>query len=131
MEKLTHKPFCDDRGTLLPIEFDSLPFLPVRIFTVTNVPINMVRGNHSHFKTIQYLLCLKGRIEVILHNGHNETKTVIEENQGILVPNLIWDSQKFLSDNATLIVLCSTQYDEKDYIFDFNEFKTIKLTEKK
>jgi len=30
----------EDRGALLPIEFDGLPFRPKRVFVVKNVPIN-------------------------------------------------------------------------------------------
>lgn len=127
----SHVPFLDDRGSLLPIEFDSLPFNPKRVFIVSNVPAGTERGNHSHYETIQYLLCVKGEIEVILHDGKTEVKTTIKENEGILVPKLIWDSQKFLTDNTTLIVFCSTTYDKQDYIFDFEQFKQAKRIQKK
>ena len=122
MDKNKFKPFLDKRGSLVPIEFNSLPFVPMRVFVVSGVPKNTIRGNHSHYTTKQYLLCLEGQIEVILHDGINESKTLLEENEGVLVSELIWDSQKFLTKKSKLIVFCSTSFDHDDYIFDFEDF---------
>ena len=47
----------------------------------------------------------------------------------LLIDNLIWDSQKFLTESTELLVLCSTEYDIGDYIMDFDKFKKIKLNE--
>ena len=38
--------FTDPRGSLLPIEFDELPFAPVRIFLVTGPEEGARRGGH-------------------------------------------------------------------------------------
>jgi len=120
------KAFDDERGSLLPIEFTSLPFEPKRLFVVNNVPINMIRGCHSHFKTKQLIICTSGSVDVILHDGVNETTHRLLKNQKILIPELIWDSQKFLQENSEILVICSTNYDSSDYILDFDEFKKIK-----
>ena len=126
MDKIVFKSFFDDRGSLIPIEFNTLPFMPIRAFIVSNVPKNTIRGNHSHYITKQYLMCLEGKIEVILNDGDIESKILLEKNEGVLVPELIWDSQKFLTNDSQLIVFCSTNYINEDYIFDFNEFVKIK-----
>jgi dTDP-4-dehydrorhamnose 3,5-epimerase-like enzyme len=126
MDKNKFKPFLDDRGSLIPIEFNSLPFIPIRAFVVSDVPKNTIRGGHSHYITKQYLLCLEGQIEVILHDGIDEIRIILEKNEGVLVPELIWDSQKFLIEKSQLVVFCSTNYDHDDYIFDFNKFIKIK-----
>jgi len=118
--------FNDFRGKLTPIEFNILSFEPKRIFYVQNVPVNTIRGNHAHYNTKQYLVCLKGLIEVVLNDGKNETFIILSENQAVFVDNMIWDSQKFLEENSTLLVLCSTEYNPNDYIFDFEFFKKIK-----
>jgi dTDP-4-dehydrorhamnose 3,5-epimerase-like enzyme len=117
--------FKDSRGSLIPIELNKIPFNPKRIFIVQNVPINTIRGNHAHYTTIQYLFCISGLIEVILNDGNIEKTFKIKEGEGVLIDNLIWDSQKFLTENSSILVLCSTEYDINDYIFDFNEFKKI------
>jgi dTDP-4-dehydrorhamnose 3,5-epimerase-like enzyme len=126
MEISNLKVFDDDRGSLLPIEFSDLPFEPKRVFIVNNVPLNDIRGNHSHYKTKQLLICINGTVDVILHDGTNEVTHPITKNQQILIPELIWDSQRFTSEDSEIMVICSTNFDINDYIFDFNQFKEIK-----
>jgi dTDP-4-dehydrorhamnose 3,5-epimerase-like enzyme len=126
MKIVNVKSFDDKRGSLIPIEFDNLPFIPKRVFVVNNVPINEIRGNHSHFKTKQLIICTNGTVDVILHDGVKETIYSLTKNQQILVPELIWDSQKFTSENTEIMVLCSTSFDKNDYILDFEFFKTFK-----
>jgi dTDP-4-dehydrorhamnose 3,5-epimerase-like enzyme len=116
----------DIRGTLSALEFSDLKFIPRRIFYVNNVPKGVKRGNHAHYNTQQYLICLEGKIEVKLFDGVNETKHLLEKNQMLYVDNLIWDSQTYLTGNDTLLSLCSTQYDPSDYITNIEEFKKLK-----
>jgi dTDP-4-dehydrorhamnose 3,5-epimerase-like enzyme len=120
--------FSDSRGDLIPFEFDKLPFIPKRIFTVNNVPKNSIRGEHSHFETVQILLCISGEIEVITHDGISEKKITIKKGELTLIDKLTWDSQKFLTDDASLLVICSTEYNQNDYILDFGDFLKIKNT---
>lgn len=117
--------FNDDRGSLIPIELKNVPFEVKRVFVVNNVPLNEIRGNHSHYNTKQYLICINGSVDVILNDGINETIYKLIKGQSILIPELIWDSQKFTSENSEILVFCSTEYDINDYILDFNKFKEI------
>ena len=113
------KAFIDESGSLIPIEFKDIDFEPKRLFYVTNVPKNCRRGNHSHFKTRQLLICVRGSIGVVLTDKEYISDYVIlSENEYVYVPNLIWDAQDFLTGNDVLLVLCSTNFDEKDYIYD-------------
>jgi UDP-2-acetamido-3-amino-2,3-dideoxy-glucuronate N-acetyltransferase len=120
------KIFNDDRGCLIPLEFSDLPFIPKRIFVVNNVPQNSVRGNHSHYLTKQMLFCINGVIEVILHDGKIENIYKLNKGDYMMIPELVWDSQKFISSDSEIMVLCSTNYDPNDYIFDFETFIKIK-----
>ena len=117
--------FNDDRGSLIPIELKNIPFEVKRVFVVNNVPLNEIRGNHSHYNTKQYLICINGSVDVILNDGFNETIYKLIKGESILIPELIWDSQKFTSENSEILVFCSTEYDINDYILDFNKFKEI------
>jgi hypothetical protein len=36
--------------------------------------------------------------------------------------NMVWGEQKFLTDDAVLLVFASNEFDESDYLRDFNEF---------
>lgn len=121
------KVFTDDRGTLVPVEFrDKVPFKPIRIFYVKDVPVGTERGMHAHFRCKQYLICQNGAVLVRLFDGFNEKEIYLGENQGFYIPELIWDSQVFLKENTILLVLASTNYDHKDYINDIDNFIKIK-----
>ena len=122
-----HKIFKDDRGCLFPVEIDSIPFDVKRVFTVYGVPVGTVRGGHAHFKTKQYLFCVRGKIEVYLDNGNGEESTVLLEGESIFIDNLVWDSQRFLTENDIMIVFSNTQYDSNDYIIDKEKFYSIVL----
>ena len=121
--------FTDERGCLLPIEFESIDFTPKRVFVVNNVPIGDIRGNHSHYKTKQYLICINGSVNVILDDGKTKSTTLLVKNESILIPELVWDAQEFLEYNSEILVICSTEYDINDYILDYNNF--LKILNKK
>ena len=119
--------FIEPNGNLLPIEFDkTIPFKPKRTFFVCNVPDQQIRGQHSHYKTKQLIVCLNGEITVMLHDGIVQKKYSLYSGDAIYIPNLIWDEQIYHSSDTVLISLCSTHYDTNDYIHNFNEFLTIK-----
>lgn len=113
----------DNIGRLTPIEFKELPLTPVRAFVVTNVPAGAARGGHAHLKTQQYLYCVEGLIKVLLNDGTTNNEFLLEKGQGVLVKEMVWDSQIFLSGKDTLLVFCSTEYNREDYITDFEDFK--------
>lgn len=126
MRTKKHHFFHDEKGTLVPIEFSTLPFVPQRIFYVYNVPEGMVRGNHAHYKTQQFLICLKGEIVVTLNDGIHDTEIFeLQEGHSCFVDKMIWDSQIFMTGKDVLLVLSSTPYDKDDYIFNYFDFKNI------
>lgn len=118
--------FSDNRGTLVPIEINQIPFTVKRFFIVNDVPVGVTRGGHAHYKTKQYILCIDGTVEVILNDGNSEIIYNLNKSEGVLIPEMIWDSQKFISENSTILVVCSTNYDENDYIHDFEHFIKLK-----
>ena len=120
------KSFEDERGSLHPFNLNSIPFIVKRIFIVTNVPKNEIRGSHAHFNTKQLLVCINGTVDVILHDGKNEQIFRLEKNDSILIPELVWDSQKFTSENSEILVFCSTEYEINNYILNFDYFKELK-----
>lgn len=117
--------FEDIRGKLLPIEFGNIPFDIKRIFLVYDVPAGTERGNHAHHDTIQLLVCIKGEILVKLYDGKNTEEILLIEGDHKLVNKMIWDSQVFQTGNDVLLVLCSTSYNEIDYITDKKEFEKL------
>jgi dTDP-4-dehydrorhamnose 3,5-epimerase-like enzyme len=92
---------------------------------VYGVPTGTIRGEHAHFKTKQYLFCVKGKIQVYLDDGIKVKLRVLSEGESIFIDNLVWDSQKFLTDNDIMIVFSNTNYDADDYITDKEKFYNI------
>jgi len=119
------KLFRDIDGSLLPVEFSSIKFVPRRIFMINDVPKGVIRGNHAHYETEQLLICTKGEILVFLDDGSKKTETILREGESIYVDKLVWDYQQFLTGNEMLTVICSTEYNAKDYINDIREFYKI------
>ena len=117
--------FKDHRGLLVPIEFAQLPFMPKRLFYVSNVPKGEERGNHAHYNTKQILTCAQGEIVVKLHNGTDLNTITLKPNECTFVDRLIWDSQIFVTGNDILMCICSNVYNKLDYIEDFEAFKKI------
>ena len=112
----------DERGLLAPIELDSLPFTPKRIFYVKNVPVNEVRGKHAHYKTKQLLVCLRGLIAVKLDHGGKWSEHYLRENESVFCDEMVWDEQTYLTEDAILLSICSTKHDPADYIRDYETF---------
>ena len=119
------KTISDEKGNLIPLEFEGLPFIPKRIFYVIGVPKDTERGRHAHYNTEQLLICIKGKIRVKVHNGYKWDELDMEEGETVFIDKMIWDSQVFLTGEDILLVLSSTNYDSKDYIDDWVEFLRI------
>lgn len=117
--------FKDERGALVPIDFDKLPFTPKRIFYVKNAPRGEERGGHAHYSTKQILVCIQGEIEVTLDKGDSSSAVVLKENESVFVNALVWDSQIYKTGDDILMSIASEAYDESDYIRDYNKFLDI------
>jgi len=67
------KRVVEPRGSLSEFDFSALPFVPVRVFTITNCPEQSERGAHAHKENQQILVCLRGRVEVELRPSVTRT----------------------------------------------------------
>tara|TARA_R100001015_G_C4502673_1_gene76728 strand:+ start:38 stop:469 length:432 start_codon:yes stop_codon:yes gene_type:complete len=115
-------------GNLVPIESNyDIPFKLKRIFYVYGVKNQDDRGKHAHYKTKQVLICVHGKVEVLVNDGKEKQKYLLESpQQALYIPEMIWDEQNYLSKDTVLLVLSNKKYDPKDYIHDFQEFQKIK-----
>ena len=120
--------FVDLEGSLVPIESgSSIPFEIKRVFYIFEVHDQKDRGEHSHYKTEQVLICLSGKVRVLCDDGKDRKEWILDKpNQVLYIPNLIWDEQTYIVPGSVLLVLANTGYDKSDYITDYNEFKKLK-----
>lgn len=114
----------DERGKLVALEANrEIPFDIKRVFYIYGTQDGLPRGNHSHYKTKQFLIALNGSCKVILDNG--KEKEVFELNQpnvGLLQDALIWGTMYDFTSDCVLMVLADDFYNDSDYIRDYNHF---------
>lgn len=100
-----------------------LPFRPVRVFYIYDIPAGEARGAHAHIRNHQFIIAGSGSFEIHLDDGI-KTKNVALNRPfcGLLIPPGIWSYEHNFSSGAICLVLTSEKYDEEDYIRDYNEF---------
>jgi hypothetical protein len=113
-------------GYLSIAENSKLPFVPKRTFWAFHTPDSVVRGRHAHFETEMILIAVSGIITVNTEDtlGIIHTYKLESPRYGLFIPKLNWHTMIY-SHNAVQLVLASTEYDESDYIRDYNEFKKL------
>jgi len=90
---------------------------------VYEVPSQYVRGEHAHRVCHQFLIAAHGSIMVVVDNGHHRAEVELSNpSQGLHVPPMIWATQYRYSPGSVLLVLASENYDEADYIRNYEVF---------
>lgn len=114
----------DDRGGLVALEsMKSIPFQLKRIYYIFNNTKNSPRGFHAHKNLKQIAICLHGSCRFILDNGYQKEEVVLSSaKQGLLIESLLWREMHDFSPDCVLLVLASENYDESDYIRDYDDF---------
>ena len=122
-------PSKEQIGALTPLEGRvEIPFDIKRIYYIYGVNDDVIRGKHSHKKLHQVLICVHGSIDVRLENFYGEKKyTLNDPSVGLYVGPDNWREMSNFQEDAVLLVLASEQYDEKDYIRDYDEFLTYNI----
>ena len=110
-------------GFISIAEKQDLPFVPKRIYWTYYTPEDVERGGHSHFDLQQILLAVAGKIEVTteLLDGQKLHFILDKPNMGLYIPKMCWRTMKY-THNAVQICIASNEYDEKDYIRDYDIF---------
>jgi len=116
--------FPDDRGVLAvgstPKE---IPFEVRRFFMTTATSPSVVRGQHAHRVSHQFLVAVAGSITATCDDGHSKTEHVLDSSSvGLYMPPLTWGEQTSFSEGAKLLVLASELYAPEDYIRNYEEF---------
>lgn len=114
-------------GDLVTCARDSLPFDPKRVFFLYDIPSGESRGAHAHLECHQLLVAVSGAFEVRLTDGISDKVVLLNQPaRGLHVPPGIWASETNFSGGAICLVLTSHEYDEADYIRDWDEFLEFK-----
>ncbi len=123
----------DPRGNLSIIEqIKQIPFEIKRVHWVYDVPGGYDRGGHAYKKTEEFIVALSGSFDVVVDDGEEEKTFPLNRSYfGLYVPKGMWRTMTNFSTNSLALVLSSTEYDEKDYVSDYGEYKAWKKNEAK
>ena len=120
--------FTDPRGNLSFLENENqIPFKIARSYWIYDVPGGETRGGHAFKENDEFIIALSGSFDVVLDNG--KEKQIFQLNRsyyGLYVPKGWWREMENFSTNSVAFILSSIPYDEKDYIRDYDGFKSLK-----
>jgi WxcM-like, C-terminal len=113
----------DYRGNLGVIEKNTIPFEIKRVYYLFDVPSNAARGGHAHKEQLELLIAISGSFDVILNDGiTKKTITLNKPDKGLLINTNVWRELDNFSSGAVCLVLSSGEFEEEDYIRDFDDF---------
>lgn len=113
-------------GYISLAEKDSLPFEVKRIYWTYFTPESVKRGGHAHLRLNQILVAVAGKIIVTTQMpGEKEERFILETaNQGLFIPEFCWRTMQY-THNAVQMCIANMEYEESDYIRDYEEFKKL------
>ena len=99
------------------------PFDVKRIFYIYDIPSGEDRGAHAHKECHQLLVAITGAFEVEVFDGNQKSRFLLNQpDRGLHIPPGIWASEINFSGGGICLVLASHEYDESDYIRDYQEY---------
>ncbi|MDG4654789.1 sugar 3,4-ketoisomerase [Chryseobacterium arthrosphaerae] len=117
----------DKRGNLSFFEHpNQLPFEIQRTYWVYDVPGGEVRGSHAFKEQQEFIIALSGSFDVVIHNGKSEQRFSLNRSYyGLYVPKMFWRRLENFSTNSLALIVSDKEYNENDYIRNFEEFKIL------
>lgn len=114
----------DERGNLTFIEGNNhIPFEIKRTYMIYDVPGGEIRGSHAYKELDEVIISLSGCFDLVVEDGNSERIFTLNRSyNAIFVPHGLWRTLKNFSTNSLCLVLASTEYDEDDYIRNYDDF---------
>ncbi len=112
-------------GELTPLNSLSnlAPFKVQRIFYIFDTKGDIVRGCHANRESQFLMFCAKGSCRVQVDNGRTKSEVALTSpNVALYLDKMVWKEMQCFSNDAILVVLTNTLYDEKEYVRDYEEF---------
>ena len=118
--------FTDERGNLTVVE-KVLPFEIKRVFWIYDVPGGEIRGSHAFKEQQEIIVAISGSFDVVLHDGEKEVKFSLNRSYyGLYIPKMVWRRMENFSTNSLALIVSDKKYEEKDYLRNFEKFKSLK-----
>lgn len=118
----------DERGNLSFAEnFKQIPFEIKRTYWLYDVPGGEKRGGHAYQKNEEFIIALSGSFDVVLDDGKERKVFSLNRSYyGLYVPKGLWREMQNFSTNAVALEFGSTNYDESDYVYEYDQFLDMK-----
>lgn len=105
------------------LNLSDVPFQIRRIYWISNFKKGTIRGRHAHKTLTQMMLLLSGTLELSLYEGRAcQTFMMQAGDEPILIKPGKWRIMKNGSVDTVVLVLASHEYDESDYIRDWDSY---------
>ena len=118
------KVFGDETGHLISFEKGSnCPFDVKRTFYIFDTTPGKVRGCHANRNSEFVLIAISGSCKIKIDDGKN--KEIVELNtphKALYLGKMMWKEMYDFSYNAILLVLTNTNYDESEYIRQYDDY---------
>lgn len=117
----------DPRGNLSFFENPrQLPFEIKRAYWIYDVPGGEIRGGHAFKEQQEFIVALSGGFDVVLNDGDIEMRYHLNRSYyGLYIPKMIWRGLENFSTNSLALIVSDKNYEEDDYIRDFDNFKLV------
>lgn len=103
----------------------NIPFDIKRVFWTYFTPEEINRGGHAHHNTEMILIAVSGKIILSTEcMGEMNRFELDKPNFGVYLPTYCWHHMIY-SHNSIQLVLASGLYSERDYIRNYDEFKSL------
>lgn len=113
----------DERGNLAVIQGDVIPFEIKRVFFIYDVPQGKSRGGHAHREQTTILFALNGSFEVLLDDGIQQRRVVLDDpTKGLILQPGVWSILENFEIGTVCLTVNSGEYDESDYIRSYEVF---------
>jgi hypothetical protein len=135
-KKFTLMPIVTDGkpGKLVDLDINNICIEHNFLFTISkcfyiyDLDSKMSRGNHSNSNASEILICLKGSFEIKLHDGKEEQKFSMNQNEGIFIDKNIWIEFYDFKDSI-IMAFVNILPNEKNSCYDFNDFLSMTKNE--
>jgi hypothetical protein len=118
----------DPRGNLTFVEGGRhIPFAVRRAYWIYDVPGGEMRGSHAYRRNRELIIAVSGSFDVEVDTGSGITRHQLNRSYyGLYLPPLHWRSLVNFSTNSLCLILASEEYDEADYLRDYDTFRAVR-----
>lgn len=114
----------NESGNITVLENNNdIPFDIKRIYYLYDVPMGSERGGHGHYELQQYIVAASGSFTFVLDDGVNKSDFFLNDpSKALHIRPGIWREIKEFSSGSICLVLASHEYNEDDYIRNYDEY---------